>query len=60
MASCRNDAVSTAPAGNYESGLKAGAVTDAAGRQIMPKGVVSTGSAGPHHPRRPVPSHGWR
>ena len=33
-------------------GLKVDAVTDAASSQIMPKGAVSAGSAGPHHARR--------
>ena len=41
------------------SGLKIDAVTDAAGSQIMPKGAVSAGSAGPRHAGRRIPRHGW-
>jgi hypothetical protein len=39
------------------SGLKVGAVTDAAGSQTMPKGAVSAGLGGtaPHPPANPAP-----
>src|SRR5215472_8103893 len=39
------------------SGLKVGAVTDAAGSQVMPKGAVSAGLGGtaPHPPMNPAP-----